>query len=376
MSSLFLQLIQPLPFSSPREITRDDLCEIREQGIRHNVFPLIYSRMRENRRLIIPHASADGFLEETKGAYLKGVTLAVRQEAIESELTSILSAHDVPSVVIRGNSLAKDIYKDPYCRTSSDIDILIKNSDVLRADSILQENKYVRNDSLPLKFWLHRIHHAIYYHPRTGDLIEIHWNFGIPYFFTLSSEEIWKEVVITDSGQKGLSPHMLIIMLLIHHHMHAFRELKILTDILWAFSVHERTLDLKQFVQRLKEIGLVKTTCIALSQMKSIWHGTISEIKIIDILYRELQNTHERLSALASFFDMNINKDYRFQNAKDTLMARFALDSLSAVARSFSKMLFPSPEVIKALYDNDRDSRLPFNYLKFIRWRVKEWMGK
>jgi len=375
MTSLFLQLIQPVPFSGPREITRDDLCEIKEQGMKHNMFPLIYSRLRENRRLIMPHKLGDDYLEETKGVYLKGVTQSLRQEAIENELTSLLSAHSIPSVVIRGNSLAKDIYKSPYCRTSSDIDILIKNADVLRADSVLQEHRYVRNDQLPLKFWLHRIHHAIYYHPETSDIIEIHWNFGIPYFFKLSSEEIWNEVVTTDSGTKGLSPHMLIIMLLIHHYMHSFRELRILVDISWAFSVHERTLDLKQFIQRLKEIGLIKTTCIALSQMKSIWHGTISQMKIIDNVYQEIQKTHRGIAALRSFFDMDFNRDYQFQNAKDTLMARFALDSLSTVARSFSKMLFPSPVVIKELYEDGRYSKLPFNYLKFIRWRVKEWMG-
>jgi hypothetical protein len=42
---------------------------------------------------------------------------------------------------------------------------------------------------------------------------------------------------------------------------------------------------------------------------------------------------------------------------------------------SFVKALFPVTKAIKALYDDKRNWTLPFNYLKFIRWRLKEWRG-
>jgi len=182
---------------------------------------LVYSQLQRYQGIIFPAEQVSGFLEESKSLYLKSAALSAQQEAIEKEFVSLLAREGIPSIVIRGNRIAQEIYNDPNCRTSSDIDVLIKISDALRADSILSTAGYSRNDSLPLKFWLYRIHHAIYYYPKTDNLIEVHWNFGIPSFFRLSSEKIWDGVISADSGQYKLSPEMFVIMLLMHHHMHA-----------------------------------------------------------------------------------------------------------------------------------------------------------
>ena len=60
---------------------------------------------------------------------------------------------------------------------------------------------------------------------------------------------------------------------------------------------------------------------------------------------------------------------------KDKLIERLALDRLSTTVLSYFRTLFPVPEAIKELYKDRRNWYLPFNYLKFIKWRVKEWMG-
>ena len=177
-----------------------------------------------------------------------------------------MTERGIPSVVIRGNAIAKEIYDDPNCRASSDIDILVRLSDAIRADSVLSEAGYLRSDNLPLKFWFYRIHHAVYRHPESENIIEIHWNFGIPSFFRLSSEEIWAGVISTDSEYR-LSPEMAMIMLFIHHHMHSFRELKILVDTLWAFHRYQNVIDWENFSVKIQRIGLIKTTLITLNQI-------------------------------------------------------------------------------------------------------------
>jgi hypothetical protein len=377
MNSLFLQLICPIPFAGPVKITKNDLDEIREQGMRHNLFQLIYSQMQKYQMFIFPQDLLNDFLKESKGLYLKGITLSAKQEAEENEVASILRANGIQSLIIRGNSLAKELYNDLNCRASTDIDVLIRESDVLSADSVLKENRYDRNDRIPLRFWLHRLHHAIYYYPGTTDIIELHWNFGIPSFFKLSSEDIWDEVTITASKQLRLTPDMLIIMLLVHHHMHSFRELKILTDIVWSLHKYKNIIDWHAFALKIRQIGLMKITGITLKQIQMVWKEAVNDISSIRELQNQIQEMgHREPKALMSLFKLDFESQYSFQDYKDKLIARFALDSLSTIIFSFMKILLPFPQAVKDFYEDRRNWALPFNYLRFIRWRVKEWANK
>jgi hypothetical protein len=72
---------------------------------------------------------------------------------------------------------------------------------------------------------------------------------------------------------------------------------------------------------------------------------------------------------------MDINRNNLSTIYKDKLIARFALDRWSTIIFSFFKTLFPFPVAIKELYRDKRNWSLPFNYVRFIKWRVKEWMG-
>jgi hypothetical protein len=157
--------------------------------------------------------------------------------------------------------------------------------------------------------------------------------------------------------------------------MHCFREFRILTDVLWALYKYEKAIDWKMFVRKIERIGLIKTTRITLSQMKDLWGETINEMEAIRILREELHTTKKESPKLISYFEMDLDREYLFESTKDKLMARFALDCISTISQSFVKLLFPLPEVIKELYEDRRRWMLPFNYMKFIKWRVKEWIG-
>jgi hypothetical protein len=375
MNNLFLKLIQPSLPESNMQMSKEILKGLKDTAHKHNLLMLLYSQLIRYQKEIEQQKHISHFLDELKPFYLKSVTHSMRQEAIEKEIVFLLSEQGMPSIVIRGNEIAKEIYDDQNCRTSTDIDILIKMSDTLRVDSILSKKGYIRNDVSDLNFWFYRIHHAAYRHPETNDLIEIHWNFGIPSFFKLSSEEIWNEVIATDEGKYKLSPEMLIFMLLIHNHMHFFRELRILVDIMWALHKFEKLINWRMFALKLKRIGLVKTTQITLSQIQNVWGDDVQKIETIPILQKELRNMRYENPILISFFKFNIEKHYEFQDLKDKLMVRFALDDISTIMFSFTKTLFPFPQVIKEFYHDKRNWTLPYNYMRFITWRVKDWTG-
>lgn len=149
-------------------------------------------------------------------------------------------------------------------------------------------NDYIAEEDIPLVYCLSRIHHTTYRHPGNNLLVEMHWGFGVPYFFKLDSEEIWNGGVTSESGKAGLSPEMIMIMLLIHHHSHSFRELKILVDILWGLHKYDNEIDWYEFAKRLRKIGLLKSTQIILNQIQSLWKETAEEMKSVQILKQEI----------------------------------------------------------------------------------------
>jgi hypothetical protein len=372
MKSVFLKLIQPVPLRPPFEISNDDLSNIKSEGRKHNLLMLTYSQLQKYRDIISPEKSVTDFLMESKSLYLKSVALSMQQEAVEKEIVALLGGQGIPSVVVRGNRIAQELYNDPNCRTSSDIDILIRMSDALHADSVLSMAGYQRNDSLPLKFWFYRIHHAVYRYPETDHLIEVHWNFGIPSFFRISSEEIWDEVVSADSGRYKLSPGMLVIMLLMHHYMHAFRELRILVDILWALYKYEDMIDWHKLALEVKKIGLTKSTLITLNQIGSLWAETSRLMKSVQTLQQELEGTGCSVpKMLLNYFQMDIREKYQPRLFKDKVMPRLALDKWPVIIFSYLKTLLPVPGAIRELYDSKSKWTLPYDYLRFIKWRLK-----
>jgi len=374
MNEAFLALLAPVPMTGPIRLGGGRLEEIKALAEKRGLLMLLQRRLADNKEVVEPAGEVQRFLKEMETDRFSGIARSVRQENIQREVSGVLRGADIPSVVLRGNAIAGELYEAPYLRVSADIDLLVRMADVIYADTVLSSLGYRRDNSLPLKFWLNRIHHAVYVHPETGGLIELHWNFCIPSYFRLSSEEIWAEVISGDDGQERFSPEMTVIQLLTHHHMHAFRELKGLVDILWALHKYDGVIEWKTMAGRLKNIGLVKTTLITLNQLKSLWNDLCGRMNSTTILGQCLRDMGYHLPAyLGSYFRMDIARDCDFQSLKDQVMSRLVLDSPSVILASFVKSFFPMPDDIKALYDDRRRWMLPYNYSRFITWRLAEW---
>jgi hypothetical protein len=370
---LFLRFIHPAPPEGPVCINPVELKEIKTLAADHTLLLLLYRRLSDLREHIVPKEVVLSFIKETKALYYKNVARTTRQQEIAAKIVSLFEGQGIPSLVFRGSKIAADIYGDPFCRTSADIDILVRIADVLTTDEIMTKAGFHRTDGLPLKFLLSRLHHAVYRTADTSDLIEIHWNFSIPSYFGLESEEIWDGIASPKGEEPRLSPEMTLIQLLMHHHMHAFRELKILVDILWVLHRYEKSIDWQQFVTTIEKTGLSKIALVALSQIRNLWNATDS-LKTGEMLSVELGRRRYRAPAyLLSFFSLDIKKRYPFQSPGDKFMARLALDCWSTILQSFTKTFFPPPGAIKVLYEDYRNWTLPVHYLRFIAWRMKNW---
>jgi len=376
MTGTLLRFLMPFPMRGYVHVTRLELEDMKRRAEKQNQLLLLYTRIKRHREMIGPPADVDDFLADLSAVYYRNAVRCMRQEVVEQKTRSLLSAEGIPSVLMRGNAIARDIYCDQYCRVSSDVDILIKEEDLFRADYVLSQNGYIRDDGLPLKFWVNRIHHAVYHYPGANDFLELHWNFCIPSFFRLSSADIWADTVRVEKNSYALSPTMNVIQLLLHHYMHAFREPRILTDIIWALHKYEDSIDWKRLGEEIKRIGLLKTAMITLGQISSIC-GELAESEASLSLFRKTVEGLGRRTPrfLNSFFRMAPEKEHAFQDPRDKLVSRLALDGAGTICHSFLKSLLPMPEDIRQLYADRRRWMLPLNYSRFIAWRLREWKG-
>lgn len=313
----------------------------------------------------------DDYLKRIENSYLAAVARSVRQEAMEKDILAALLLQGIPACLIKGNEIARIIYGDPNCRSAADIDVLIKTTDLIAADRILNDKGYARENSLPLPFCIGRLHHIPYRNTKNGYLLELHWDFGYPLYFNLTPDEIWNGVIGNDTEGYSLLPENMVLMLFLHHFRHAFRELKILTDILWSFYRYDKIINWQTFAEKLRKIGLIKSAIIILEQLDSLWHLSEGSLESFKILQEQLASFNIKPPRfLSRYFRMDIEKDYKLSGALDMQMAKLVIDKKSKVFYSFFKVFFPRPQDVRAFYPGAGSWMLPVNYLRFIFWRV------
>ncbi|MDM7987665.1 MAG: nucleotidyltransferase family protein [Smithella sp.] len=371
MKSSLLKILSPLHVSAI-SLSSADFAQCVELARRHGVEMLFYSRLQKY------YAGSDvwigNYLQQTRNAYLMAVARSLRQEATEKNVVTTLGRESISVCIIKGNEIARIIYEDPNCRSSVDIDVLVRQGDVTKADFLLRAAGYKPEETSLEYLMLHK-QHAVYQDPAHGNMIELHWHFGIPYFFKLSSMAMWKEVIIEKDGRGHLSPEMFLILLLIHHHNHSFSEFKILVDLLWAFNKYDEVINWDSFAAKLKKFGLTRATLISISQMEGLWQDDVLRLQSIGKLKLSLTAMDCKVPEyLISYFKFNLDRSSGL-TLRDKIAGRFALDGLRTTFLSYLKTACPPPDAIQSFYHCKSSLMLPVNYLRFILWRVKHWTG-
>ena len=373
MTDRFLDLIMPGSLPDLERISGADLEEIYDLSVEHNLFMLVYTRLKRGAG---QNASKDllDFLDRNKTAYLLNVSLSIQQEALENKLIRDLNENGIPALVLKGNVLSREVYEAPNTRTSVDIDLLIRIDDVRAAHRRLQANGFACPEEESVEFWLHRKHHLVYKNPRHKTLVEVHWNFGIPGFFSISSDDIWKKVTYDRNGLPYLQPEMLLVHLFVHNSLHAFRELRLFVDILWAVEKYRDVIDWVDFTRLLKKSGLLKTAFISLYMIRRIWGQRMEPGGAVDRLHAHVRKEFVVPPVLlCRYFDYDVVHKPVYSHHRDQLFIRLTLDRPGAVVWSFMKSVFPAPGDMKSFYKDDRAWKLPVNYVRFAGWRIKEW---
>jgi hypothetical protein len=361
---LLLELLRPEGPRGCAEATADDVREAAALAFGHGLFLQVDRSIREHAGSFPAGLVAGGYETAMRLLRLEHISHALRYERVEREVLALLDAAAVPSVILKGSALSRDLYGDPHSRTSADIDLLVRPGDVPAADTALREAGYRRDNDRPLNFWMRRLHHAVYQRPGSRVPVEIHWNFSIPGFFNLAPEEIWDGVDL--DGLRGLlNPVMNLTLLLMHHHLHGCADLRTLVDLVWAFDRHRGELDPGRWTEHLETTGLLVVSGIVRLQAEALWGPQLRDRGWCG----ESDGLRVRLLAGASVSALRPGRQPRAGDRYlHALIHRLGLDAPQRVIWSIAKTLLPSAADVRALNGGERRG-LP-GYVRYFLWRL------
>jgi len=140
-----------------------------------------------------------------------------------SKVLKSLADNQLPVIALKGLSLAKNIYGDIALRPMSDMDLLVKEDDLVRAGRILLTLGYKQY----FPAWesiLKTFHHLPAFTNKSGAIIELHWNIVAPDgLITVDLDGLWERacfIKLDNVEVRVLSLEDLLLHLCIHACLH------------------------------------------------------------------------------------------------------------------------------------------------------------
>ncbi|PHD75779.1 Renal dipeptidase [Bacillus sp. AFS043905] len=339
----------------------------------HRIYPIIYTKIKKRALKGIPPQVIQTLYQEYKKNTIRMLLLSGEME----QVSILFSKHQIRLLFLKGPVIAADIYGDISLRTSKDLDILISINDLKKAEELLLNNGYEReDDSATFVEWKWRKHHITFFHPQKGIQIEIHWRLHPPPTKEPNFNELWERKRISNLTTYPvylLGEEDLFLFLVDHGNRHGWFRLRWLVDI--DQIIRKRIISENNYL-------LLKNNhqCNALLLTSQLFKTPINkEIQSLITLKRNSRQLH-----LAIFYIIEMGKSYITQyhdnltthhsvslklNIKKLFLTNYYLFSMMSDVQKF---LF----VIKLFYPSDTDVqilRLP-KPLRFLYFPLKPFL--
>ena len=163
---------------------------------------------------------------------------ALRNVARTVEVAGLMRAAGIQSMVLKGPLLAHDLYGDVALRVAGDIDLLVRESELLAAATKLSDAGYQPEVAVTAKSLarLRRTRHDVgFAHPEDGTLIELHADIAQPHYgYRLNLAGWWERARARPLGgdtvvTPGLEHAYLLTAL--HAAKHRWHRLDLVADV-------------------------------------------------------------------------------------------------------------------------------------------------
>jgi len=256
----------------------DWTCVVRQAAARHGLRPLLYERLRT---LPLDIAIPDAPLQALQEAYRRN---AARKTVIYhqlSKLIEMLHRDHIQIVLLKGAHLAKFVYGNLAVRPMADLDLLVKRSDLGKAEENLLEAGYKPHPN-NARFWQNHLH-LVYLPPGEGVPVELHWD--INHWPTCDSpplDRLWERaqpLLFDDVSVLGLSPEDLLLHLCLHtcsQHMFTSR-LAGLCDVCETIRYYQHKLVWKRLQRSANQWAVSKPVHLTLYMARQLLGAALPE---------------------------------------------------------------------------------------------------
>jgi hypothetical protein len=277
-------------------LSNSDWETIIQQSVRHGVTPLLYHRLKTFPSGInIPNH----VVQRLRDIYLQSASRNMHLYHELSKTLKRLRHENIPMIALKGAHLAELVYANIALRPMSDVDLLVKRTDLTRVEETLIEIGYVPSEH-------HRQIakdncHFLYGLPDRKLFVEVHWNY-LPsmYPFNIDIDGQWERsipAILAGVEVSVLCPEDLVLYLCLHASKHLFEMgLKHLYDIFEAIRHYEKEMDWKQIQFRSEQWGAEKCIYLTLRLARELLGASVP-----DDLLKAIQpiDFDERFMALA-----------------------------------------------------------------------------
>lgn len=196
----------------------------------HRIYPLIYLRIKGIRASLIPA----NVIESLQLQYHRNTMKMLHLSREMNQICEAFTTCGIRTFMLKGPILAIQLYGDIAHRTSKDLDLLVDEDDVERAELFLVQLGYELEEERILGNWKKKSHHMSFKHKVHGVQVEIHWRLNPHYSKAYSFDQLWQrrnEVSLSNHTYHYLGHEDLLCYLTDHGARHGWFRLRWLIDI-------------------------------------------------------------------------------------------------------------------------------------------------
>jgi hypothetical protein len=349
---LSLSVLNPSPeiVHSVRKMLKDndiDFGWIFECAAKNGVAPIVYETLRAF------DAVPAETIEKFRNAYLHSFRNNVLNSEEMLRVLRFLEKGEVEAIPLKGSLASEIIFGNPGLYPATDIDILVKTGDLKKAETIIAEAGYVKNEGLSDEDLLSSHYHFVF--RKDNYFLELHWNLAKRYF-RIPPEFWWEEsgaIDYTGISLKTLSPERYLMYAIFRLFDHGFRPLKFLVFISGLIRKYEKEIDWEKLLRLSGKYRMERLTVFTIKLVHDLF-GT----RIYDGIMRTQTRGYEffRKKILAGIFDEVEKPHLRM------FLYTFLLDNPGEFTKVIAKRFFPGIGEIRFRYGLHPSSKKAYAY--------------
>ncbi len=309
-------------------------------SIANGVLPLLYKQIQDHPTKVVDN----GFKEQTLAIRNKNFFMSAQL----LQLVYILSQKNIQIIPLKGPLLGQHAYGDIGFRPFSDLDILVREEDLLTVAQTLLDLGYTNEDELSAlshPYVLQRFTDISFVHGETGLVIELHWRLlksasaalnNIPLLFDQATERFLQNMPL-----KSLPLEEEFLYLCIHASKHRWERIEWMNDINLLFEIHQHNYDWERLLTIAQDEGALIPYLLGLLILKKIYSRDLDHAQTNELIkMRKIAKLYNNVMELHA-------KDYILQVKKEGIRwmeVFFSIrleESLSKKVKLFANIFFP-----------------------------------